>query len=66
MRTRFAIASCGFPAIVGVTPEAVATAARIEPPPGIKPFGVGYVASSFVAIKRAPFRTAADNRVSPL
>ena len=44
----------------GVTPDAVATAARIEPPPGMGPSGVGYVASSLEAIRRAPLRTAAD------
>ena len=35
-------------------------AARIAPPPGIGPSGVGYVASSFVPISRAPLRTAVD------
>ena len=57
-RTKAAIGAYGLPAIVGVTPDAVATAARIAPPPGISPSGVGYVASSLVATRRAPLRTA--------
>ena len=38
---------------------AVAIAARIEPPPGSSPVGVGYVGSAFVPINRAPRWTAA-------
>ena len=36
-RTRSAIGPFGLPATTGVTPEATATAARIAPPPGIRP-----------------------------
>ena len=41
-------------------PAAVCTAARIAPPPGIGPSGVGYVTSSLVPIRRAPSRAAVD------
>jgi hypothetical protein len=44
----------------GVTPAAMATAARMAPPPGMSPAGVGKVASSLVARSRAPRRTAVD------
>ena len=40
-RTRAHIGSYGLPATTGATPDAVATAARIEPPPGMGPSGVG-------------------------
>ena len=43
---------------MGATPEAVTIEARMAPPPGIGPSGVGYVASSLVPIRRAPFSTA--------
>ena len=52
--TAAAIGAYGLPAITGSRPAAVLTAARIAPPPGIGPSGVGYVASSLVATSRAP------------
>ncbi len=51
-------ARCGLPAISGVTPEAVATAASSAPDPGIRPSGVGWVGSSLVAISRPESRAA--------
>src|SRR5437588_3126862 len=40
-RTRSTMGAWGLPATVGSTPAAVATAARMAPPPGIGPSGVG-------------------------
>ena len=54
---RAAIGSCGFPAMVGSTPEAVATAANRAPDPGTKPSGVGWTGSSLVPMSR-PVRRA--------
>ena len=53
------IAGAGLPMTSGVTPVAVARAATIAPAPGRNPAGVGYRASAFVAISRAPPATAA-------
>ena len=58
VRTASAIGTYGLPATTGWRPDAVATPARIAPPPGIGPSGVGYVASSLVATSRAPPSTA--------
>ena len=55
-----ALGSYGLPATIGCTPDAAATAATSEPAPGTSPFSVGYVASTFVAMKRAPSRIAVD------
>ena len=52
--------------MTGATPAAVLTAARIAPPPGIGPSGVGYVASSFVPISRAPLRARRGRDAHPL
>ncbi len=58
-------AASGLPATSGVRPEAVATAATIEPAPGsTRPPPAGYVGSALVATKRAPSRTARDARSS--
>ena len=40
-RTSAAIGSCGLPATIAATPDAVTIDARIAPPPGIGPSGVG-------------------------
>ena len=66
VRTASAIGAYGLPAIDRLAPDAVATAARIAPPPGIGPSGVGYVASSLVATSRAPSRTAVVGDAQPL
>lgn len=50
------IAACGLPTTYGSFPEAVRTAATMVPIAGAGPFGVGKVASSFVAPNRAPRR----------
>ena len=56
--TRATVGCSGFPATSGVADDAVAIAATIDPAPGINPSLLGYVASRFVATKRAPSRTA--------
>ena len=57
---------CGFPATTASMPVAATTAARIAPPPGIGPSGVGYDESALVASKRAPRQTAARRDPQPL
>ncbi len=53
------IAGAGLPMTSADTPVAVVRAATTEPAPGRNPAGVGYRASAFVAIRRAPPATAA-------
>ena len=48
------VGRCGLPATSGVVSAAVATAANRAPQPGESPWGVGWVGSSLVPIRRAP------------